>query len=405
MTVSTVSAAVVTAHSGRAVLAFRELLSALKAAGLAVPRREHVPALGGVLVDVGEDLVTISSFDGDVGVTAQVPLAEGSVSEHGRMVVDHGRLLKSLTAATKGARKVTLDSSVVELRVDEGVPVLVAEGFTIPIPTPVPEDNHWGRETIPAPTHFADREALVTAAQRVNVAADRGDLLPVLTAFDLFLNADSVSMTATDRYRVAREYVDATGTAVCSVLVPAAAFTKLLAVLDGHALGLSVDEEQGANWLTATGESVSARFRLMEGSYPQVQSIIDAPRGPRATLDKAQLLEAATRAAAITTAGGSKNVPVQIVLTGQGISIAPGGDGDLKATAPVLEAQVEGLEQEREVIALNPSFLVEGLKAVPAEQVQFCFGSRTGKPVQIHEAGPEDPEVFRYLLMPVRHAG
>jgi DNA polymerase-3 subunit beta len=155
-----------------------------------LPARPAVPVLGGVLLVVDGDALTVSGFDYEVSTQADLEVHTGTT---GRALVS-GRLLADITKA--------LPPHPVDLSVD-GQRVTIACGsarFTLPT---MPVEDYPTLPQMPTTAGEVDSSAFAQAVQQVAVAAGRDDTLPMLTGVRLEIEGEQLRLAATDRYRLA----------------------------------------------------------------------------------------------------------------------------------------------------------------------------------------------------------
>lgn len=386
------------APRGACQVSYRALQEALRTTALGTGKQ--MPVLGQVLVEMlPEGQVTLTTYNYDAAITVAV---EGTVSVAGRMLVRHDAMTKVLAAAVKGARKTVLDTAVVDLEVVDGEPVIRAQGYTVPLEATVDLQDFPEVPSASVPTHVLDRAAMVDTLQRVLVAAEKGDHLPILNGTHVTGTTEQLQFVATDRYRLARGTVAANGTTEVSTTLPAPVIGPLLARLADDEVRFAVSDSTARELVTITCGAVTAVITALVGDYPSTGRILDGEHTTRVTADRDELLEAATRAAAITTAAAGKQTPVMVAVTAEGISIAPGTGSAGRATAPVLAAETEGQDV---TVGANPPFLVEAIKAVTAERVTIDLGSPDDRSRPLaFTAAEADPADYRHVLMPVRLA-
>ena len=285
-----------------------------------------MPVFSRVLATVRPTEVELTTFDFETAVTVILP-ATGAAP--GRMLLDHSSLTKVLSAAVKGSAKSIVDRLDVTIDTPDHTPVVHVAGYSLPLDDTVTVDAFPDLPPTTAPTHVVDREALSALVERVTVAADRGDTLPILTGINTVLDKGSLTLTATDRYRLACGTIPVNGTTTEKVLIPAPVLAKLLPRLTSAQVRLGVDVIAGVTWLTLADDSTTGRIRTLDGEYPKVSSILEQAPTRTVTLDRAQLLQAATRAASLSAAvKAAKNNPVTITVNPTALTIAPATDGD-----------------------------------------------------------------------------
>ena len=67
----------------------------------------------------------------------------------------------------------------------------------------MPADDYPTLPSAPQPSGSIDGHLFTQAVAQVSVAADRGDTLPILTGVRVEVEGDTMTLLATDRYRLA----------------------------------------------------------------------------------------------------------------------------------------------------------------------------------------------------------
>lgn len=160
-----------------------------------LPPRPTQPLLSGALIEAEGDRLTVSSFDYEVSARTVVA---ADIAEPGRALVS-GRLLSEIAQRLPDA---AVEVSIAESRVEVhcgsanfSLPAMPVEEFP-----QIPQvDSISG--SVPADV-FAD------AVAQVSLAASKDDVTPVITGVQFNVNENSLTLTATDRYRVATRGID-----------------------------------------------------------------------------------------------------------------------------------------------------------------------------------------------------
>ena len=170
------------------------LADAVAWAARTLPSRPSMPMLAGLLVDAGADGLTLSSFDYEV--SGRVAVA-ADVDEPGRVLVS-GRLLADIARALPAAPvTVTSEGSRVEVRCGRS-------SFTLPT---LPVDDYPTLPDMPGSTGTIPGATFAAAVAQVAIAAGRDDTLPTLTGIRVEIDGSTITLAATDRYRLAvREF-------------------------------------------------------------------------------------------------------------------------------------------------------------------------------------------------------
>ena len=356
-----------------------------------LPARPPVPVLAGILLHAEDDgTLTLSAFDYEVSarITVAAEVSEpGTVLVLGRLLADISRNLpdRPIDVVTEGAKvQVTCGSSRFSLLM-------------------MPADDYPTLPSAPQPSGSIDGHLFTQAVAQVSVAADPGDTLPILTGVRVEVEGDTMTLLATDRYRLAMRELHWNPTATDAshvVLIPARTLSDISRSLGASG---SVDVALG----TAAGGDGLVGFeagqrhtttRLLDGEYPKVASIFPSSSETESVVRTSDLVEAVKRVALVA----ERNTPVRLRFSEGQVAIEAGTGDDAQASEAV-EATLTGPEIE---IAFNPTYLLDGLGAVgtPFSRISFTQASRpavlTG---QAEEDGEADTS-YRYVLMPVRFA-
>lgn len=363
-----------------------------------LPARPPVPVLAGLLMQAAESgELVLSGFDYEVSAKVTVPAevsTAGDVLVSGRLLADIARSLpdKPVTLTREGAR-ITLTCG--------------SSRFTL---MAMPVEDYPARPQMPAESGAIAADVFATAVSQVAVAASRDDTLPILTGVRMEMDDDTLTLLATDRYRLAmREIpwrpIDPGAEAIA--LVRARTLSEVAKTITGGgdvtiSLGAHVGGEPSASNRDLVGFSAGGRqltSLLVEGEYPKVRALFPAQSSAHAVVSTSALIEAVKRAALVA----ERNTPVRLTFAGDQVNLEA-GQGEEAQAAEALDATFSGQEI---AIAFNPHFLLDGLTAVGAAFVRLSF-TQPSKPVVLtgqDEAEGSHDDSYRYLLMPVRLAG
>jgi DNA polymerase-3 subunit beta len=360
-----------------------------------LPARPPVPVLAGLLVEAGPDGLTLSGFDYEVSTRVTVP---ADVLEPGRALVS-GRLLADISRS--------LPARPVEVATEGAKVQLVCGSARFSLLT-LPVDEYPTLPEMPTLAGTVPGLRLAASVQQVAVAAGRDDTLPVLTGIRVEIDQDTVTLAATDRYRLAvRELTwkpEQSGLEAVA-LVPArtlAETAKSLGSFDEVAIALS-RSTSGEGLIGFDGGGRRTTTRLLEGEFPKYRALLPTESVSVADVDTAALVDAVKRVALVA----ERNTPVRLSF-GAGELQLDAGTGDEAQASESLACSLEG---DPLTIAFNPSFLLDGLGALDATVARLSFTTPT-KPAVLTggaggDAGSESGSggAYRYLLMPVRLSG
>lgn len=356
-----------------------------------LPSRPPVPVLGGVLLDAGSgdgDALTISGFDYEVSATVGVP---ATIGETGRTLVS-GRLLADITKS--------LPAQPVQISVDGARMTITCGSARFTLPT-MPVEDYPQLPAMPVQVGELAGEVFGQAVAQVAVAAGRDDTLPMLTGIRVEINGDTLTLVATDRFRLAmREFQWKPTTQVeeAAVLVPARTLADAAKSLGtpGSTVELSLTATDGLLGLSGSGKRTTTR--LLDAEFPRYRQLLPSEQTSTAVIDVARLTDAIKRVSLVAERG----TQVRLEFGEGGLRLSAGGDDEGSAEEE-LPAEYTG---EPVTIAFNPGYLQDGLGALHTDRAELSF-TTPNRPALIKPVG-EDGQVtagYLYLLMPVRLPG
>jgi DNA polymerase III subunit beta len=357
-----------------------------------LPSRPPVPVLGGVLLDAGSDgstdALTVSGFDYEVSATVGVP---ATIADGGRLLVS-GRLLADITKS--------LPAQPVEIAVDGARASINCGNARFSLPT-MPVEDYPQLPAQPALAGEVAGEVFGQAVTQVAVAAGKDDTLPMLTGMRLEISGGSLTLVATDRFRLAmREFAwePAEGLADAAVLVPARTLAEAAKSLGAAGGKVSVGLASGEGLLGLDGSGRYTTTRLLDAEFPPYRQLLPAQHSSRAVVDVSPLSEAIKRVSLVAERG----TQVRLEFADGTLRLSAGGDDEGSAEE---ELQVD-YEGDPVTIAFNPGYLVDGLGALHADRAELTF-TTPNRPALIKPADEQGEVVpgYLYLLMPVRLPG
>lgn len=356
-----------------------------------LPSRPPVPVLAGLLLEARADgVLELSGFDYEVSARVEVP---ADVADAGRALVS-GRLLADICRS--------LPDKPVDL-VQDGAKIVLTCGASRFTLMTMPVEEYPARPEMPAEAGTVSSEVFSAAVAQVTVAASRDETLPILTGVRMEIAGGTVTLLATDRYRLAMRELPwrpAAGDTETATLVRARTLSEVAKTL-GHGgdvtVALSTDGGQELIGFSAGGRRTTSL--LVDGDYPKVRALFPAEAQTYAVVTTATLVEAVRRVALVA----ERNTPVRLTFS-EGEVVLEAGQGEDAQASERLEANLVG---EDITIAFNPGFLLDGLNALGTSHVRLSFTQATKPAVLTGQDGAEgeDDTGYRYLLMPVRMAG
>ena len=400
----------------------------------ALPARPVVPVLTGLLLSAvledtaqdgdqgrnGTGFLILSCFDYEV--SARVRL-RAEVAEPGTVLVP-GRLLGEIVRS--------LPVHPVSICDDNGPDgVSVTCGDAAFLLTPMPLADYPELPELPQLAGTADGGVLAHAIAQVTPAASRDDTLPMLTAVNVELDGATMTLAATDRYRMAVRELPwhpapgAGGQGRAAFLVPARTLSDAARLMThGPEVRVMVRQPGGEDRAARDGqpgpgageamigfEAGERRLttRLLAGEFVRYRSRFPRESDCTADLPAEAFAEAVRRVALVAERG----TPVQLTFAPDRVTIGAATQGQARARETVA-AEFAGGEP---AIAFSPQYLLDGIIAA-AESHPHHGGPHAAESaaeparVTIRFTSPAKPAVispapgtgndFRYLVVPQR---
>jgi DNA polymerase-3 subunit beta len=356
-----------------------------------LPQRTTLPILSGILIETTDAGLNLSSFDYEV--SAQTEIA-AEVEEKGRILVS-GRLLADIASR--------LPNAPVRFSTDDGrITVSCGSAHFTLLSMPV--------EEYPTLPHVAEQsgtlsaEAFATAVSQVAVAASRDDVTPVITGVQLEISSGSISLVATDRYRVAVRDIDWTASKetpdAATALVPARTLTEIGKTF-GHSgtVSVAITNTDDRELIAFQADKKTVTSLLIKGNFPPVRRLFPETVDNYAVINTAELIEAVRRVALVL----EREAALRFSFTIDGLTLEAIGSEQAQASETI-DAFLTGTDT---VVSLKPAFLLDGLGAVHSEFVRISFTktdnpNKPGPVLITSQSSKDQPgaDSYKYLLQP-----
>ena len=382
------------------------LADALAWVARALPSRPVVPVLSGLRLEAAGAL-TLSCFDYEVSATAQI---EAEVAEPGTVIVP-GRLLAEITRS--------LPALAVEFSTDDEVVHLTCGSAEFELFT-LAADEYPALPAPPSLVGTVDGGVLSAAISQVGPAASRDDTLPMLTGVCLDIDDGTLTLAATDRYRLAVRAVPwhpVQPGLRAAALVPVRTLADAArAMAPGVPVAIAFDTGPAAEPARPRGGDAEPRpaegmisfaiggrrltTRLIGGEFIRYRSRFPAEFGGRADVPGSLFTDAVRRVSLVA----DRASPVRLRFSPGSVLIEAQTEGRARAVETV-PAEFHGAEP---AIAFNPHYLLDGLTAAlvptpalpargddPPDPPDRRSAPRPDKPAEEDAAQVAGPELVR----------
>lgn len=358
-----------------------------------LPQRNPQPILAGVLIEASESGLSLAAFDYEASARTTI---EATVDEPGTILV-HGRLLSEIASR--------LPNAPIQIEVDEDGGIVLTCGsarFTL---SSMPVQEYPAIPEVSGDTGLVPAEDFATAIAQVAFAASRDDVTPVLTGVQLEVSGTTLSLVATDRYRVALREIPWDGGSDASdepttALVPARTLTEVgKTFAHGGDISIAFSGSGDREIIAFTAGNKTVTSLLIKGNFPPVRRLFPEATDHHAVVNTAELVEAVRRVALVL----DRSAPLRFTFTTDSVSMDASGTEQARASESV-DAHLIG---DDVTLGLNPQYLLESLSAVKSEFVRITFTSSDNanklSPVlitpqtSVEKSGGES---FKYLLQP-----
>jgi len=355
------------------------LTDALRLANKATARGGYLPILHSFLVEADEaGKLIISGSDIDVAVSVAI---EAEIEGAGRTTVP-AQTLFDLVRQLKSAESITLD-------MDGPGKIGLDAGSTSASLKTMPANEY---PSIPLPNDeeiMLPMDVLAEGIDLVHWSTDKKQGRPILTGINFGIDDGVLALTAADGYRAARFKTAVTPKSLKlkSVILPAKALRLLRPTLEeeeGMVRIHQIDDESSRMVFTTPGVKVTSN--VIEGAYPDIDSVIPEEWETRAVVSAPDLLELVTAATVI-----SEQILFSLSANGRLEIKSSGIDGDYGA-----ELLVENMEGSPNNFSLNGEYVSQLLKAAGEASIRVQCTTMTS-PVRFDLIGMD----YSHVIMPL----
>lgn len=355
-----------------------------------LPQRPTQPLLSGALIEAENGELTVSTFDYEVSSRTAIT---ATISEPGRALVS-GKLLSEIAQRLPHSDvEVTLVESRIEVRCGSA-------SFSLPA---MPVEEYPQLPNITDVSGAVPAEAFSEAIAQVSLAASRDDVTPVITGVQLEINANALTLTATDRYRVATRSIDWENQAdqeTLTALVPAKIVTEVGKTFGNDGVvKIAIVKDAERELIAFTGGNKTVTSLLIKGNYPPVGRLFPTNIDNYAVLSTSELVEAVGRVSLVL----EREAALRFTFTDGSVTLEAAGTESAKA----VESVDMHLVGEDMTVSLKPQYLLDALRSTHSEFARIAF-TRTENPAKpgpvliTSQRSKEDADdtSYRYLLQP-----
>ena len=357
------------------------LLAAILTASRAAAAKSPVPLLEGLLLEVEEESVRISGYDLKTGIVTTVP---AEVETTGGIVLN-ARLFGEIIRKMPG----------------EYITMSVTSGFTAAITSESSEFEILGSPTSDYPElptvdgqdSIEIGEALLKKMiSQTNFAVSDNESRPIHTGALFEISGGLLTIVAVDGYRLALrcEFMENEDVPSFSFVVPGTALSELEKITsEGEG---TVTITLGPKYIMFSIGDTTLISRRLEGEFLNYKNSIPQTAKHHFKVFKSEMIAAVERVSLIIS--DKMKSPVRCIFDDGIIKLSSTSALGKANDECGMQGDGEGLE-----IGLNDKYLIEALRAAPADEVVLEISSGV-TPCVISPA--DDSSNFLYMILPVR---
>ena len=365
------------------------LAKGLNVVGRAVSTRSTLPVLANILLATDDSRLKLSATNLEIVITCWI---EARVKDEGATTVP-ARTFNDLVSALPEEdvdlelKKETETLHVSSARTETNVKGIDAEEFPL-----VPEPDNENRIRLTA-------DVFKEMIRQVTFAAATDDTRPTLTGIYTHFEGDTLTMVATDGFRLSRRsarfpgYVERRRT----LIVPARALDEVARVMSDDAEDVYVVMPEGRNQIIFDMDTIVVVSQLIDGNFPDFTSIIPEGHKTRSILNTASFLKAC-KMADIFARESSHTARVRLEPSNElmsGYATVSATSTETGDNVAQIDANIEGEPVE---LNFNVRYLTDVLSVIATPQVALETTSAV-EPGVVKCVGDDD---FLHIIMPMQ---
>jgi len=352
------------------------LLSGIQIVQNIVSSRATLPILSNILIETKSETLRLNATDLDIGISCEIPvsiLEEGAITIPAKKLSDIVRELPQgdVTIITKKNNQIEIEGQNYRFKLI-GLP----------------------KEEFPKFPEFKDVEViqieqniLKEMFRLTSFAVSHEESRYILNGVLMEIANSAIRLVATDGRRLAKieNKLSKPTKKEFSVIIPVKAV---------HEITRNLKDEGLVSILTSTNQilfdidSILIATRVIEGEYPNYNQVIPEPITPKIRINTQDLLSAIRRANLLTTPD-FQAIKFEVFKDKLVISKTTPDVGESREEIPV---EYGGDEM---IIGFNPQFLIDMLKNVNAETIEYeLFGADKPGVIRLNN--------YLYLALPMR---
>lgn len=360
------------------------LYSHLQAIGRVINSKNSLPILDCFLLEITDGTLSITASDSETTLTTSLEVAD--YDGNGRLAVNSKTILDALKEIPEQPLTFEISETMeINVKYQNGKYSLMGQNAE-EYPTP----SNLGANAV---TVNVGADVLMNGINRALFATADDELRPVMNGIYFDINTDNITFVASDGHKLVRnKSFKVQSSEKAAFILPKKPATMLKNLLPKETGDVQVSfDDRNAIFIL---ENYQMICRLIEGRYPNYNSVIPQNNPHRATIDRAAFISGLKRVSVFSSAASSL---IKLRLDQDNVQIS-GQDIDFSTSAEeTMICQYNGNPMS---IGFKSTFLIDILNNISSQEVvlELADPSRAGVIVPIEQNDDED---LLMLLMPM----
>ena len=360
------------------------LFSRLQAISRVINSKNSLPILDCFLLELTDGTLSITASDSETTLSTFIEANEYDTD--GRFAVNSKTILEALKEIPEQPLTFEVSESMeIVVKYQNGKYSLMGQNAD-----EYPQSANLGSNAVHVGLGV---EVLMNGINRSLFATADDELRPVMNGIYFDITTEDITFVASDGHKLVRNKTyKARGNEKAAFILPKKPATLLKNLLPKETGDVQIDFDDRNAMFTL--ENYSMTCRLIEGRYPNYNSVIPQNNPHRATIDRAAFVSGLKRVSVFSSAASSL---IKLRLDMNTIQIS-GQDIDFSTSAEeTLMCQYEGNQMS---IGFKSTFLIDILNNISSQEVvmELADPSRAGVIVPVEQNEEED---LLMLLMPM----
>ncbi|MFB5761143.1 DNA polymerase III subunit beta [Paenibacillus medicaginis] len=336
------------------------LADALDEASKTLPKKEIIPVMGCFLIHAAGDKLTITGTD--YRATVQSYIEENvQINSAGRAALP--KVLLEIIQKIKGevTIEVKKDQAIISSK-NKAIEISGMDPDEYPSP-PVIDNSEF--------IEIKGKDLKDLIRKTVFAADIDGKSMPIITGVHVVIQNGKLKMIATNRHRIARVEKDIECAELGSAVVEARGIKELQKIINDNdevEFGFSKSDNGDVIYAFAQTERFTFYSRVLEGSYPEVESLLRVSPITEITVERSELIQSLELV--LTLAREDKNNSVTLTCSSKEIIIKGQGKENGKAVESIMPVTFKG---ENFRITINAKYMLEVLGILDMEQISIGY--------------------------------